>query len=115
MMPGPMRPELRLLLAGTLFSSGGAIIKGCAFSALHIAGLRAAVVALVILLLLPQSRRLNPRAALLLLPFCGATLLFVLANKPSSPGTRACFGRMASSRRSPAPIATASPSRDAPH
>ncbi len=81
MMPGPMRPELRLLLAGALFSSGGAIIKGCAFSALHIAGLRAAVVALVILLLLPQSRRLNPRAALLLLPFCGATLLFVLANK----------------------------------
>lgn len=77
----PPRPELRILLAGALFSSGGAAIKYCALGPLHVAGLRAAIAAAVLLLLLPPSRRLSPRGLVLLPAFFGATFLFVWANK----------------------------------
>jgi len=76
-----LRPQLRLLLAGTLFSCGGALIKSCAFPSLERAGLRSAVAAVALFVILPEARRLPQRGTLLLLPaYFGATTLFVIAN-----------------------------------
>ena len=76
-----LRPQLRLLAAGALFSLGGALIKSCDFPALERSGLRSAIAALTLFLLLPEARRLPGRRALLLLPaYFGATCLFVVAN-----------------------------------
>ena len=80
MMRG-LRPQLRLLAAGALFSLGGALIKSCDFPALQRSGLRSAIAAATLFLLLPEARRLPGRRAWLLLPaYFGATSLFVLAN-----------------------------------
>jgi len=76
-----VRPELRVLLAGTLFATGGALIKSCALPSLQRAGLRAAVAALALFVLLPQARRLPNARILRLAPaYFGATCLFVVAN-----------------------------------
>jgi drug/metabolite transporter (DMT)-like permease len=76
-----MRPHLRLLLTGALFSTGGALIKSCSFPALQRAGLRSAIAAVALFVLLPEARRLPSRRALLLLPaYFGATCLFVVSN-----------------------------------
>lgn len=76
-----MRPQLRLLLAGALFSLGGALIKSCDFPPLERSGLRSLVAALTLFLILPEARRWPGRRALLLLPaYFGATCLFVVSN-----------------------------------
>ena len=76
-----MNARIRLLLAGVLFSLGGALIKACTFPSLQRAGLRSFVAAVTLFLLLPEARRLpDRRIALLLLPYFGATCLFVVAN-----------------------------------
>jgi drug/metabolite transporter (DMT)-like permease len=73
--------RIRLLLAGVLFSLGGALIKACTFPSLQRAGLRSLIAAITLFLLLPEARRLpDRRIALLLLPYFGATCLFVVAN-----------------------------------
>lgn len=76
-----MPPHLRVLCAGALFSLGGALIKSCSMPSLERAGLRAAIAALTLFALLPAARRWpSRRALLLLLPYFGATCLFVVAN-----------------------------------
>ncbi len=76
-----MNPRLGLLCAGLLFSLGGTLIKVCSFPSLERAGLRSLIAAVTIFLLVPRSRRLpDRRIALLLLPYFGATVLFVVAN-----------------------------------
>lgn len=74
-------PTLRVLFAGALFASGGALLKSCDFPSLQRAGLRAGIAALALFVLLPQARRLpNARILWLVLPYFGATGLFVIAN-----------------------------------
>lgn len=75
------RPELMILGAAVLFSTGGAAFKLCSFSAMHVAGLRALVAALLLFAVMPQSRRIGRPALLMLIPYVGATLPFVWANK----------------------------------
>ncbi|MBK8975810.1 MAG: DMT family transporter [Planctomycetes bacterium] len=51
-------PRLQILAAGLLFSTGGAAIKGCAgLGPFEVAGLRSAIAAVTIALLIPASRR----------------------------------------------------------
>lgn len=81
MMRTIVNAPLRLLAAGMLFSLGGALIKACTFPSLERAGLRSLVAAATLFVLLPEARRLpDRRIALLLLPYFGATCLFVVAN-----------------------------------
>lgn len=76
-----MSPSLRVLLAGALFASGGALLKACDFPSLQRAGIRAAIAALTIFLLLPAARRWPNARILRLAPaYFGATCLFVVAN-----------------------------------
>lgn len=76
-MPHP----LRVLLAGALFATGGALIKSCEFPSLQRAALRAVIAAITIFALLPEARRWPTRGTMLLaLPYFGATCLFVVAN-----------------------------------
>ena len=70
-----------MLLAGALFATGGALLKGCDFPSLERAGLRSLLAAIVILTILPEARRWPTRRMLLLVPaFFAATCLFVVAN-----------------------------------
>lgn len=77
----PVPPGLQLLLTGILFASGGTLLKMCDFPSLQRAGLRAAIAALTIFVLLPEARRWPTRRILRILPaYFGATVLFVIAN-----------------------------------
>jgi drug/metabolite transporter (DMT)-like permease len=81
MPPVTRRPELMILGAALLFSTGGAGIKWCGFDAITTAGSRALIAASLLFVLLPGSRRLS-RATLLLLPaYFGSTFLFVWSTK----------------------------------
>ncbi|HEX5054214.1 MAG TPA: DMT family transporter [Planctomycetota bacterium] len=74
-------PSYRVLFAGALFATGGALIKSCEFPSLQRAGLRALIAALTIFAFLPAARRWPNRRILLLVPaYFGATCLFVVAN-----------------------------------
>jgi drug/metabolite transporter (DMT)-like permease len=74
-------PRLAILVTGICFSLGGTLIKECTFPSLERAGLRAAIAALTLFLLLPEARRRpNLRILALALPYFGATCLFVVAN-----------------------------------
>lgn len=74
-------PAVRLLLTAALFASGGTLLKLCAFPALERAGIRAAIAALAIFVMLPAARRWPTGRMLLLAPaYFGATVLFVVAN-----------------------------------
>jgi hypothetical protein len=53
----PVNARIRLLLAGVLFSLGGALIKACTFPSLQRAGLRSLIAAVTLFLLLPEARR----------------------------------------------------------
>lgn len=76
-----MRPQIRVLLAGSLFATGGALIKSCDFPSLQRAGLRAAIAAVAVFVLLHEARRWPSWRVLLLIPaYFGATCLFVVAN-----------------------------------
>ncbi|MCR9244940.1 MAG: EamA family transporter [bacterium] len=72
---------MRLLLAGALFATGGALIKSCDFPSLQRAGLRALIAAITLFALLPDARRRPGRSTwLLALPYFCATCFFVVAN-----------------------------------
>lgn len=76
-----LSPTLRVLLAGSLFATAGALIKFCAFPSLQSAALRGGIAAITLFLLLPEARRLPPLRVWLLLPaHFAATSLFVIAN-----------------------------------
>lgn len=75
-------PRLLLLVAGLLFSTGGAAIKACSFSGWQVASMRSLVAAVTILLLIPSSRRgWNGRVLLVALCYGTTLTLFVAANK----------------------------------
>ena len=76
-----MPPHVRLLLAGSLFATGGALLKLCGFPSLERAGVRAIFAALTLFVLLPPARRWPSwRVWPLMVPYFGATVLFVVAN-----------------------------------
>ena len=72
----------QVLAAALLFSIGGAGIKACALTSWQVAGLRSGFAALLILLLLPDSRRRwTWRTTLVGSTYAATMILFVLANK----------------------------------
>ncbi|MFY9342663.1 MAG: DMT family transporter [Planctomycetota bacterium] len=76
-----MRPEFRLLLTAALFASGGALLKATDYPSLQRAGMRGAIAAAAIFLLLPAARRAPNLRILCVVPaYFGATCLFVVAN-----------------------------------
>ena len=78
---GTAAANLRVLIAGALFATGGALIKSCEMPSLQRAGLRALFAAVTIFALMPQTRRLPGRRVLWVLPaYFMATVLFVVAN-----------------------------------
>jgi drug/metabolite transporter (DMT)-like permease len=76
--------RLRLLGAAALFSTGGAAIKATPFSAWQVAGFRAGVAAVALLLLVPEARRTwhrSWRGALVAVGYALTVTLYVAANK----------------------------------
>lgn len=74
-----------VLAAAVLFSTGGAAVKGTTIGAWEVAGLRSAIAAAAILLLLPQARRGWSRRTWIVGTAYAATMLcFVIANKMTS-------------------------------
>jgi drug/metabolite transporter, DME family len=74
--------RLQVIAAALLFSIGGAGIKACALTSWQVAGFRSGVAALVILLVLPDSRRAwTWRTTLVGTTYAATMVLFVLANK----------------------------------
>ncbi len=74
--------RLQVFAAALLFSIGGAGIKACALTSWQIAGFRSGVAAILLLALLPESRRAwSGRALLVGAAYAATMLLFVLANK----------------------------------
>jgi drug/metabolite transporter, DME family len=74
--------RLSVLGAATLFSTGGAAIKGTLLDAFQVAGLRSAIAVVALVILLPEARRapdlrLMPAA----LAYAATLILFVLATK----------------------------------
>lgn len=79
--PNP-RDRLSILLAALLFSTGGVVIKSTSLGGLEVAGLRALVATIAVVLLVPGPVVLARRAVVLTGVAQGAAmLLFVLANK----------------------------------
>jgi drug/metabolite transporter (DMT)-like permease len=71
-----------LLFAALMFSTGGAAIKAATLTSPQVAGLRAAIGAIAILLIARQARRLPPaRAWLVGIAYAGTVTLFVMGNK----------------------------------
>lgn len=76
-----MPPVVRILLAGALFATGGALIKSCEFPSAQRAAVRALIAAVTIFALLPEARQKPSRRIILLIPaYFAATFFFVLAN-----------------------------------
>jgi DME family drug/metabolite transporter len=74
--------RLRLVGAAVLFSTGGTAIKLCGYGVWQMAAGRALIAALAILLLLPDAwRRWSWRASLVGIPYAGAALCYLFANK----------------------------------
>ena len=77
-----LRCRLQLLAAAVLFSTGGAAVKACSLGAWEVAGLRAAIATVALLVMLPAARRgWSWRTALVALAYAGTVILFVRANK----------------------------------
>src|SRR3989442_477343 len=75
-------PRLRVFAAARLFSTGGAAFKLCGFTGWQVAGLRGAVAAIAVLVMVPEARRAwTWRAALVGVAYAVTTILFVQANK----------------------------------
>jgi DME family drug/metabolite transporter len=78
--PRPVPHAFRLLLVAALFASGGALLKACELPSLQRAAMRAAVAAVVVFALLPETRRWPNARILRVLPvYFGSTCLFVVA------------------------------------
>jgi len=81
-VPSPLRSRLEILVAAVLFSTGGAVIKACAFTGWQVAGFRSAVATIVVLWIMPESRRRWSRRSIAVGATYAATMvLFVTANK----------------------------------
>ena len=77
-----MSHRLLVLLAALLWSTGGAAIKRCGLDAWQLAGGRSLVAGLLLLSLVPASRRRPTRRSLAVaLAYVGTVVLFVAANK----------------------------------
>ena len=77
-----MSPRLQILAAALLFSTGGAAIKACSFSAWQVACLRSAIAAVALFLVLPEGRRFfSPRALAVGAAYGTTMLCFVGGNK----------------------------------
>ncbi len=80
--PHPMTlARVEVLLAAILFSTGGAAVKSVTLSAWQVAGFRAGVAALMLLLLVRDARRVSWRALLVGVVQGGTFVTFILANK----------------------------------
>jgi len=80
--PSALAPRLQVLGAAFFFSTGGAAIKACSLGAWPIAGVRSALAALFLTLVVPSWRRFWDRRCLLVgLGYAATLVLFVLANK----------------------------------
>lgn len=73
--------RVEVLLAAILFSTGGAAIKAVSFSGWQVAGLRAGIAAVTLLLLVPEARRVSRRAMIVALAQASTFVTFVLANR----------------------------------
>jgi drug/metabolite transporter, DME family len=74
--------RLSVLGAALLFSTGGAAIKGTALAAFQVAGLRSAIAAVAIVILLPEARRApGLRSVPAALAYAVTLIAFVLATK----------------------------------
>ncbi len=83
--PSPRAARLALVGAAALFSTGGTAIKLCALSGWAVAGARAAVAGLFLLVASSEARALRSRAAWLVgLAYAATTILFVLANRETT-------------------------------
>jgi len=77
-----MKYRLLVLAAALLFSTGGAAIKATTLTSWQVASLRSLVAAVVLLALLPESRRMgSARVWLASLAYAATLVLFVLATK----------------------------------
>ncbi len=75
-------PRLLIVLGAVLFSTGGAAIKGTAFTGWQVAGLRSGIAFLTLLVLVPAVRRgWSWRLLPVALAYSATLILFVLANK----------------------------------
>lgn len=76
------RARLLLLFAALMFSTGGAAIKAASLTSPQVAGLRALVGAVAVVLLAGSARRLPPaRAWAVGVAYAGTVTLFAFANK----------------------------------
>lgn len=77
-----LSPRVRLVAVAALFSTGGTAIKLCHFGPWQVAAGRALVAACAIVLLLPEARHgWTWRAGLVGVPYAGAALFYIFANK----------------------------------
>ncbi len=77
-----MKARIQILLAAALFSTGGAAVKMTSLTGWQVAAFRSGVAAIVMALLLPETRKGWNRRTLLVAAAYAATLtLFVLSNK----------------------------------
>ncbi len=86
---GPSRGTGRLMIvaAAVLFSTGGAAIKATSFGSWQVAGLRAGVACVFLLVVLPEARRRwTVRTWLVGTAYAATLVLFVLANKATTAG-----------------------------
>lgn len=75
-------PRLQLIGAAVLFSTGGAAIKLTHLAGWQIACFRSLIACVALMILVPETRRRWTRQTMLVaIAYCGALLLFVLANK----------------------------------
>jgi len=75
-------PRLQILAAALLFSTGGAAIKICSFSAWQVACLRSGIAAVALFIVLPEGRRFfSPRTLAVGAAYGTTMLCFVGGNK----------------------------------
>lgn len=80
--PSPTGARLQILSAAVLFSTGGAVVKATTISAWEVAGLRSAIAAVAIFILLREARRgWTHRTWLVGSAYAATMLCFVVANK----------------------------------
>lgn len=77
-----MSPRMRVMAAAVLFSTGGTVIKWCAFGTWQLAAGRALIALFTIALLIPEARRRwTWRAACVGIGYAAAGVCFIFANK----------------------------------
>lgn len=78
----PSTSRLMVLVAAILFSTGGAVVKATTIGAWEVAGLRSAIAAIAIFILLPEARRSWSRRTLVVgIAYAATMICFVVANK----------------------------------